>query len=134
MNIKKVVSTLPLLKKKRYFCNRIYDIKNSSMSRTEILNSLREIIHKEAPSARVILYGSEARGEAGPESDIDLLILVDKDKLTLEDETKITYPIYELELQTGVLISPMVLAKKSWENRQFKTPFYINVMNEGIEL
>lgn len=134
MNINKNGTHITLLKKKRYFCNGILNRKKSTMQRTEILNSLKEIIHREAPSARVILYGSEAREEAGPESDIDLLILLDKDKLTLEDETKITYPIYELELQTGVLISPMVLAKKSWENRQFKTPFYINVMNEGIEL
>ncbi|MDD4970415.1 MAG: nucleotidyltransferase domain-containing protein [Paludibacter sp.] len=104
------------------------------MRRPEIVSRLREIIHKEAPSAKVILYGSEARGDAGKDSDIDLLILVDSDKVTLEDETKIMYPIYELELKTGVLISPMVVSKKEWENRPFKTPFYINVMNEGIEL
>jgi len=104
------------------------------MKRIEIVDSLREIIHSEAPDAKVILYGSEARGDAHAGSDIDLLILVNKDKVTLEDEEKITFPIYLLELKTGVLISPMVVAKKSWENRPFKTPFYINVMNEGVEL
>ena len=104
------------------------------MSHPDIVNSLREIIQREAPDAKVILYGSEARGDSHPGSDIDLLILVNKDKLTLEDEEKITYPIYLLELQTGVLISPMVVAKKTWENRPFKTPFYINVINEGVEL
>jgi len=91
------------------------------MRRSEIVDSLREIIHKEAPSAKIILYGSEARGDAGPDSDIDLLILMDTDRITLEDETKITYPIYELELKTGVLISPMVMTKNNWENRPFKT-------------
>ena len=104
------------------------------MSHPDIVNSLREIIQREAPDAKVILYGSEARGDSHPGSDIDLLILVNKDKLTLEDEEKITYPIYLLELQTGVLISPLVVAKKTWENRPFKTPFYINVINEGVEL
>jgi predicted nucleotidyltransferase len=104
------------------------------MQRQDIVKNLSEIIHREAPQAKVILYGSEARGDAGPKSDIDLLILLDKDKVTLEDEEKITYPIYLLELKTGILISPMVVARKIWENRPFKTPFYINVMNEGVEI
>ena len=104
------------------------------MKRTEIVKSLREIIHNEAPDARVILYGSEARGDAQVGSDIDVLILVNKEKITLEDEEKITFPIYLLELKTGVLISPMIVTKKTWENRPFKTPFYVNIMNEGVEI
>ena len=123
------------MKKKRYFYKGILNIKKKiTISWPEIVNSLRNIIHREAPSAIVILYGSEAQVDAGSDSDIDLLILVDKFKVTLEDETKITYPIYELEVKTGVLISPMVMAKKNRENRSFKIPFFINVMNEGIEL
>lgn len=104
------------------------------MNRPEIVSQLREIIRREAPNAKVILYGSEARGNARPDSDIDLLILVDKVKVTLEDEQKITYPIYLLELNTGVLISPMVIAKDMWENRPFKTPFYLSIINEGVEI
>ena len=42
--------------------------------------------------------------------------------------------LYDLELNTGVLISPLIMLRKQWENRPFKTPFYINVMNEGITL
>lgn len=45
---------------------------------------------------------SEARGEAHDKSDIDLLVLVPKDKITLQDELEITAPLYDIELRTGV--------------------------------
>lgn len=92
------------------------------------------MIHRIAPEAEIILYGSQARGDAGPDSDIDLLILVDKEKLSYQDVVAITYPLYDLELTENVVISPLVYTKKQWESRPFQTPFYINVMNEGIRL
>lgn len=89
-----------------------------------------------APTAKTILYGSQARNEARSDSDIDLLILLDGEKMTLKDEESITLPLYELELKTGVSISPIVTLKKLWESRPFTPPppFYINVTNEGVVL
>lgn len=104
------------------------------MKRTEVVEQIKEIMSRIAPTAKTILYGSEVRGEARPDSDIDLLILIDGEKMTLAQEEEITLPLYELELKTGVSISPLVMLKKLWENRPFKTPFYVNVMNEGIVL
>ena len=104
------------------------------MSRKEIVVQIQMLMRRLFPTAEVILYGSEARGEARADSDIDLLILVDGDKLTLAQEDAITTPLYELELQTGVAISPIVMLKKQWESRPMITPFYLNVMREGIKL
>ncbi|WP_394810906.1 nucleotidyltransferase family protein [Bacteroides xylanisolvens] len=96
---------------------------------------IREIIRRVAPTAKTILYGSQARNEARSDSDIDLLILLDGEKMTLKDEESITLPLYELELKTGVSISPIVTLKKLWENHPFTPPpFYINVTNEGVVL
>lgn len=104
------------------------------MSRPEIIDKIKQVLQQVAPTAEVIVYGSEARGEAREDSDVDLLILVDKDSLTFEDITQITYPLYDLEIREGIAISPLVYPRKDWENRPFMTPFYINVMNEGIRL
>ena len=104
------------------------------MNRIEILNTLKRILYQVAPDATVILYGSEARGESRPDSDIDVLILLNKEKITLTDRQQITYPLYDVELDTGVIISPKVFSKNLWENEMSITPFYDNVMREGILL
>ena len=78
------------------------------MKRSEVVELIKETIRRIAPGAKTILYGSEARGDARPDSDIDLLILVDGDTMTLAQEEEITLPLYELELRTGVSISPMI--------------------------
>lgn len=104
------------------------------MRRPEIVEQIKQAIKKAEPTATAILYGSEARGDARADSDIDVLILLDGDKRDLRKEDEISGALYDLELNTGVLISPMIMLRKQWENRPFKTPFYINVLNEGITL
>jgi len=104
------------------------------MRRLEVLNQIKQVIEKTEPTATAILYGSEARGDARVDSDIDLLILLEGDQRDFRREEKISGALYDIELSTGVLISPMILLRKQWENRPFKTPFYVNVMNEGIRL
>ena len=61
-------------------------------------------------------------------------MLLEGDKRDYKREDEIITPLYEIELETGVIISPMMMLRKDWENRPFRTPFYINVVNEGIVL
>lgn len=104
------------------------------MKRPEIVHRIKEAIHHASPTATAILYGSEARGDARPDSDIDVLILLEGDKLSWHDREAVANPLYDIEWATGVPISPMIILRKDWEHRPFKTPFYVNVMNEGIRL
>ncbi len=87
-----------------------------------------------SPHVHTILYGSEARGDARPNSDIDLLLLVDADKLSYDDKDRIIAPFYDIELDTGIVISTLIMPRKEWENRPFLTPFQYNVNKEGIAL
>ena len=99
-----------------------------------ILKLIKESVKTTDPKATVILYGSYARGDYNDESDIDLLILIDKEKVTHDDRVKISYPLYDIQFDIGILISPMVCSKQLWENKHMVTPFYENVITEGIIL
>jgi len=97
----------------------------------KILNQIKKIVTEQEPKAKIYLYGSRSRGTARSNSDWDLLILLNKDKISPEDEQKISYPLYDLEFDTGEVISPMIYSEKEWNTKHKITPFYQNVMREG---
>ena len=99
-----------------------------------ILQKIKKSILSTAPGAQIILYGSFARGDYHAESDMDILILVDNETISRDEEKKITYPLYDIEFETGQIISPFIKSKKEWVVKYPNTPFYKNVIKEGIEL
>jgi len=101
------------------------------MSEIEFLNRIKLIVLRHEPDAKIYLYGSRARGNAKIDSDWDLLILLNKDRISFDDEKKITNPIFDLEFETGEVISPMVYSENEWQSKYRVTPFYKNVMREG---
>ena len=103
-------------------------------TKKQIIIKIKNLIETEETKATIILYGSYARGDYREDSDIDILILIDKEKVTLKDEKRIKYPLYDLEFDTGQIISPLIFSKHDWENRHKITPLYENIQKEGITL
>lgn len=95
-----------------------------------IKDTLRQIVPE---GTKVVLFGSQARGDAREDSDWDILILLDKNKLETQDYDNISYPLRELGWNLKACINPVMYTLKDWMKYSF-SPFYHNVKNEGIIL
>ena len=99
-----------------------------------ILNRIIRVVNDNAPDSEVYLYGSQARGDSNKLSDWDLLILLNKKKLTFDFETKFMDDFYEIELETGEIISPLIYSKMDWSTNHTITPLYDNIEKEGVRI
>ena len=105
------------------------------MINKNIIDKIKDVLYKIAPEAKAILYGSQARGDARKDSDIDILVLLPdscEGKEFARRKVDISGKLYDLSLSLGVDISPLILVPKIFFAR--KTPFNKKVINEGIEL
>jgi len=99
-----------------------------------ILTRCRDIMKKIDPSADVILCGSRARGDAQHDSDYDLLVLTENNASLLYED-KIRRLIFPIELETGAVLTLMLINKHEWNSPlQKASPFSQNVERDGIIL
>lgn len=104
------------------------------MNKEEILHKMKSIIQTINPDTDVYLFGSRARRDSRHDSDWDLLLLVDADKVTNEIEDKYRDKLYDIELETGQMISIFIYPKRLWKSSLKNSPLYKNISKEGIRL
>ncbi len=99
-----------------------------------ILEAIRQSLTSHLPQgSKAVLFGSQARGDARPDSDWDVLIVLDKERLEPNDYDKISFPLTMLGWELGEQINPIMYTLKEWIASRI-TPFYKNVEQEGIVL
>ena len=104
------------------------------MNDQNVLNRLKDTAMMFVPQdGSVLLYGSRARGEAHDDSDWDILILLNKDRIQKEDYDNVVYPFYQLGWEVNAMISPIIYTKTEWQQNSFM-PFYKNVERDKITL
>lgn len=104
------------------------------MTEKALLSKIKETVSLLAPNAQVYLFGSRATGKSTPDSDWDLLILLDQKELSLAQEKNITNALYDIEIATGAVISPSVYTSKEWAKKYSVTAFYESVMQSAVPL
>lgn len=83
----------------------------------------------------VILYGSYARGDFQPDSDVDVMILLDLSDLDLKQYSqKLSYMTYDFNMDNDLDIKPIAKNEQHFKKWVVNYPFYANVHKEGVVL
>ena len=85
--------------------------------------------------SKIILYGSYARGDFRPDSDVDIMILLDLSDLDLKKYSKeLSYMTYDFNLDNDIDIKPIAKSESHFKKWVVNYPFYENVNKEGVVL
>ena len=85
-----------------------------------------------AIQCHVYLYGSRARGDAAPDSDYDVLVVVDDAKVDTALRRKVQDAVYPLCLANDAVITTHIM--ESTRYRSERTPFLLNIRREAVAL
>lgn len=98
------------------------------------LRELKKNLLDQFPVTEIILFGSKARGDDSEFSDIDVLVLLNREPTNSEEE-KIFSMAYQLELRYDVVFGIVVYSEKLWNSPVgLAMPLHQNIDREGISL
>ena len=83
----------------------------------------------------MILYGSYARGDFRPDSDVDIMILLEMSDLELKEYSQqLSYMTYDFNLDNDIDIKPIAKSEAHFRKWIVNYPFYANIHSEGVVL
>jgi uncharacterized protein len=90
------------------------------------------ILRRKFPIERIILFGSKARCDDEPESDVDLLILI-RGPVSHALKRQITHAIFDIQLSYNVVLSTMILPLEQWETGVYRIlPIRQEIERDGV--
>ena len=99
----------------------------------EFTKKVRELLGDRVK--KIILYGSYATGDYKSNSDIDIMILTDLNFDEIEKyRDEISDIAFDIELEKGIVISPVIKNIDRYNARVDIVPFFMNIQKEGVAL
>lgn len=79
----------------------------------------------------VYLFGSKARGEASPSSDVDIVVILERP--TAQDLSDARGLGFDILLSHNVYLSVRAMSRQAWQTlATMQSMFYRNVLHDGI--
>lgn len=94
--------------------------------------SFKHLVQKRFHPLNIRVFGSRARGDATPDSDLDVFVVVEH--ATSEIERYISDCAWEAGFARDVVIVPVVVGKDTIDGPLKESVFILNVYREGIEV
>lgn len=80
----------------------------------------------------VYLYGSYARGDYRPGSDVDVMILLKNYKYYWNEQSKISRLASDVSLEYDVTVSCIFIKELQWKTARDERPLLYNIHKEGV--
>ncbi len=99
-----------------------------------LIERVRQAVRQAEPDARLTLFGSRARGHSTPESDWDLLIVLEG-TVSPQRADAVRHRLYDLALDTDTVLSAIICSRERWESLRYRaTPLHAQVAADGVVL
>jgi len=98
------------------------------------LEKLKGFLRENYGTAKILIFGSKAKGYSDDESDLDVLILLPH-KVDRFTRKRIIHAVFDINLEHGTNISPIIYSMEDWEQGPVSIlPFRETVEKEGVAI
>jgi DNA polymerase sigma len=100
----------------------------------QVLDRFKDLLKEQLPQHQIIMFGSRARGDAEPYSDLDVVVIIDG---MVDEATRewVSDCAWEAGYVQGMIIVPVIFGRTQWEQGPERHSLLAHaVASEGIPL